>query len=296
MTFAEAGAQRDAIGDGLALAAGLAAGETVGLYSVNCREWALVDAALHARGLVSVPLYDTLGEDAVAYITDHAGLAAVACSAETAGVLLATLGAGGGGGVRLVVVFGLAPGALAPAGPPGWPGKVMTLDAVRALGSATSSASVPPPRRPAPGDTALLCYTSGTTGVPKGAVLTHGALVANAAGSRAVANLGGPGDVHISYLPLAHIYERVNFLGATYGGIAVGFYSGDVATLLDDVLALKPTIFASVPRLWNRIYDKVLAGVRESSPLARRLPRRRAGHEHGPHGRPARRIALHCPR
>ncbi len=270
MTFAEAGAQRDAIGAGLVKAGGLSAGDAVGLYSVNCRDWALVDAALHAHALVAVPLYDTLGEDAVRYIAEHAGLAAVACSVETAPVLLATLAAADAPrAVRLVVVFGLPPGSPPPPAPPGWAGTVLTLDGVRALGA--SSPSPPPPTRPRPADTALLCYTSGTTGVPKGAVLTHGALVANAAGSRAVANLGGPGDVHISYLPLAHIYERVNFLGATYAGVSVGFYSGDVATLLDDVLTLQPTIFASVPRLWNRIYDKVLAGVKESSPLARRL-------------------------
>ena len=273
MTFAQAGAQRDAIGAGLVGAGRLKAGDAVGLYAVNSRDWALVDAAVHAHALVAVPLYDTLGEDAVRYIADHAGLAAVACSAETAPVLLATLGADGAPkSVRLVVVWGGPPGAPPPPAPPGWAGTVLTLDAVRALGAASSSSpSAPPPARPRPTDTALLCYTSGTTGVPKGAVLTHSALVANVAGSRAVADLGAPGDVHVSYLPLAHIYERVNFIGATYAGVAVGFYSGDVATLLDDVLTLRPTIFASVPRLWNRIYDRVLAGVKESGPLARRL-------------------------
>ena len=68
--------------------------------------------------------------------------------------------------------------------------------------------------------------------------------------------LFAPGDVHISYLPLAHIYERINVVNATHGGAAIWFYSGDVQRLLDDIMVLRPTVFCSVPRLWNRIYDK----------------------------------------
>lgn len=91
-----------------------------------------------------------------------------------------------------------------------------------------------------------------------GVVLTHLACIANSAGtSRFV--LFTPGDVHISYLPLAHIYERINVVNATHGGAAIGFYSGDVQRLLDDITVLRPTVFCSVPRLWNRIYDKVYA-------------------------------------
>jgi len=87
-------------------------------------------------------------------------------------------------------------------------------------------------------------------------VLSHGNLVANSAGSAPFLDFR-PGDVHMSYLPLAHIYERVNTVSCCHFGAAIGFYAGDVAALLDDVQALRPTIFCSVPRLWNRIYDKV---------------------------------------
>lgn len=71
---------------------------------------------------------------------------------------------------------------------------------------------------------------------------------------------GGPSR-HISYLPLAHIYERFNVTMVTHYGGAIGFYRGNVLELLEDVEELQPTIFASVPRLYNRIYDKVLAQV-----------------------------------
>jgi long-subunit acyl-CoA synthetase (AMP-forming) len=93
-----------------------------------------------------------------------------------------------------------------------------------------------------------------------GAVLTHGNLIANSAGCSCFVEFS-PGDVHISYLPLAHIYERVNTISCTHFGCAIGFYSGDVQKLLDDIAELKPTVFCSVPRLWNRIYDKARASL-----------------------------------
>ena len=87
-------------------------------------------------------------------------------------------------------------------------------------------------------------------------MLTHGNLIADAAGTARFIAFE-PADVHISYLPLAHIYERVSTISATHFGAAIGFYSGDVLRLLEDIAVLRPTVFPSVPRLWNRIYDKV---------------------------------------
>lgn len=101
-------------------------------------------------------------------------------------------------------------------------------------------------------------------------MLTHASLIANSAGCcRFVAFEAS--DVHVSYLPLAHIYERVNTLSCTHAGAAIGFYSGDVARLLDDIAALRPTVFASVPRLWNRIYDRVMAEAAAANPVSRAL-------------------------
>lgn len=92
-----------------------------------------------------------------------------------------------------------------------------------------------------------------------GALLSHTNLIANSAGTTRLLHAWNAGDRHISYLPLAHIYERVNLITATHLGSSVGFYSGNVQELLDDILALKPHVFVSVPRLWNRIYDRVRA-------------------------------------
>lgn len=267
MTYSQAGAVRDALGAGLVSFGITPAKDRMGLYSVNCRDWILLDAAAHSQSVVSVPLYDTLGEDAVSYICGHAELAVVCCSGEALPTLLHALPRCPS--VKLVVVFGLPPGGVPyPPASGSTNARVVTIDELAAAGR--QNLSKIKHRPPSPDDVATICYTSGTTGVPKGAVLSHANLVADAAGSFRILR-AGPGDVHVSYLPLAHIYERVTVLGLTHCGAAIGFYSGDVQDLLDDVLLLRPTIFCSVPRLWNRIHDRVLGQVRQGSAVARRL-------------------------
>jgi long-chain acyl-CoA synthetase len=275
MTYAQAGAVRDALGAGL-VSLGIAPGkDRMGLYSVNCRDWVLLDAAAHSQSVVSVPLYDTLGEDAVSYICAHAELACVGCSGEALPTLLHALPRCPT--VRLVVVYGLAPGGVPyPPASGTTNARVVTIDELAAAGR--QNLRRVEHRPPRPEDVATICYTSGTTGVPKGAVLSHANLVADAAGSFRILR-AAPGDVHVSYLPLAHIYERVTVLGLTHCGAAVGFFSGDVQALLDDVLLLRPTIFCSVPRLWNRIHDRVLGQVRQGSAVARRLFEAAYGHK-----------------
>ncbi|PNW74853.1 hypothetical protein CHLRE_12g507400v5 [Chlamydomonas reinhardtii] len=271
MTYAQASDVRTALGSGL-MQLGLQPKSAVGIYSVNCKEWLLYDYALHAYGMVSVPLYDTLGPDAVEFIANHAELAAVGVSAAVLPTMLTVLHRCPT--VRLLVVWG-ASGPLPdpPAGASHC--RLMTLEAVEGLGRRHPRAHLPPK----PSDIATLCYTSGTTGTPKGAVLTHGNLISNAAGTATLLTESSPGDRHLSYLPLAHIYERVNIVLLTYLGAAVGFYSGNVQELLEDVTVLKPQIFASVPRLWNRIYDRVMLAVQTGSPLARGLFERAYAHK-----------------
>ena len=262
-TYSDAAATSKAIGSGL-LALGVPAGAHVGLYSANCREWALCDIACHSYAMVDVPLYDTLGADAVSYITGHAELSAICCSSDVLPTLLESVGDAASSHLRVIVVFAAwgredpprLPLARRGAGAP----RIVSLADVIEAGRRQPAPYAPP----APDQPATICYTSGTTGTPKGVVLTHANMIANSAATARAVRLR-PDDVAISYLPLAHIYERVNSVTLVHFGCAVGFYKGDVLSLLEDIQELRPTLFSSVPRLWNRIHDRIQNQLNESA-------------------------------
>ncbi|KAL8540827.1 hypothetical protein ACS0TY_002158 [Phlomoides rotata] len=262
MTYGEAGAARSALGSGLRNH-GLQSGACVGLYFINRPEWMIVDHACSAYSYISVPLYDTLGPDAVKYIVNHAEIQAIFCVPSTLNTLLSFLSEIPS--VRVVVVVGGVDEHL-PSLPPTTGVKLVSYTRLLSQGRS----NMQPFLLPKPADVATICYTSGTTGTPKGVVLSHGNLISNLAGT----SLGikfSPSDIHISYLPLAHIYERANQIICIYYGTAVGFYQGDNMKLMDDLAALRPTIFSSVPRLYNRIYAGIINAVKTSGVLKERL-------------------------
>lgn len=255
ISYKEAGQARTAIGSGL-VQQGVPKGARVGLYFINRPEWIVTEQACYSYGFVSVPLYDTLGPDSVRYILNHAEVSVVFITRDKLQTLLDCLP--DCPAVRLVVVLGGADQVL-PIAPPDSRVTYILYSKLELAGRVN-----PPPFTP--GDGAALvsvCYTSGTTGVPKGAMLNHSSMVASSAGVLLNAPIYS-GDVYVSYLPLAHIYERMNVQSLLHCGAAIGFYQGDILKLMDDLEVLRPTIFASVPRLYNRIYDRILAAVKGS--------------------------------
>ncbi|KAK9289045.1 hypothetical protein L1049_017516 [Liquidambar formosana] len=262
MTYGEAGTARSAIGSGLVYH-GIPKGSSVGLYFINRPEWMIVDHACSAYSFISVPLYDTLGPDAVNFIVNHAAVQAIFCVPQTLNSLLSYLSEIPT--VRLIVVVGGMDDSM-PSLPSTSGVEVVSYSKLLSQGRSNLQPFCPPK----PDDVATICYTSGTTGTPKGAVLTHGNLIASVAGT-SISVKFYPSDVYISYLPLAHIYERANQVMTVYSGVAVGFYQGDNLKLMDDMAALRPTIFCSVPRLYNRIYAGITNAVKTSGALRERL-------------------------
>ena len=150
--------------------------------------------------------------------------------------------------------------------------QISSITDVEALGSQ----KLKEPNLPNSSDVCTICYTSGTTGLPKGAVLSHLNIMSFVGAAFELMKTGkiyafSKSDSYLSYLPLAHVFERCVFNVLVYCGCQIGFYQGDTLKLMDDLAELKPTVFASVPRLYNRIYDKVLAGVSGASFLAKFL-------------------------
>jgi len=120
------------------------------------------------------------------------------------------------------------------------------------------------PTEPTRDDCPMFSYTSGTTGDPKGVMLTHGALCGTAASVQLWmgATILGEQDTYISYLPAAHSFEAALFAMTIIYGVKCGYFGGDVLKLVGrDLPLLKPTFFPSVPRLYNKIFAKLKAGI-----------------------------------
>jgi len=147
--------------------------------------------------------------------------------------------------------------------------QIWSLQAVEELGAKVAH----PPRPPRPDDVLTINYTSGTTGDPKGAVLTHANCVAALASARSSGQTSYK-DTTISYLPLAHIYGRMADQTALAEGAALGFFHGNMLELVDDLKILKPTCIVSVPRLYNRFSNGIQAQTVEAPGIRGALSRR----------------------
>ncbi|KAI4478068.1 hypothetical protein M0804_012259 [Polistes exclamans] len=202
----------------------------VGLYSQNCPEWILTEQACYTYSLVIVPLYDTLGPDACACLR------------------------------KLIVIKETRPATNQRAKNRGV--ELLKFEDIERLGAQKNQPEVPPKVT----DLCTICYTSGTTGSPKGVMLTHQNVMSGVCA--VLLQLGDHKptnkDTMISFLPLAHMLERCCENGLYMVGGSVGFYTGDIKRLSEDMKALKPTVMPAVPRLLNRMYDKVQSELQSS--------------------------------
>ncbi|EPY81671.1 long-chain-fatty-acid--CoA ligase 6 isoform a [Camelus ferus] len=224
---------------------------------LSYQEWIITELACYTYSMVVVPLYDTLGPGAIRYIVNTADISTVIVDKpQKAVLLLEHVERKETPGLKLIILMEPFEEAL--------------KDRGQECGVVIKSMQAVEP--PKPSDLSIVCFTSGTTGNPKGAMLTHGNVVADFSGFLKVTeSQWAPtcADVHISYLPLAHMFERmVQSVVYCHGG-RVGFFQGDIRLLSDDMKALCPTIFPVVPRLLNRMYDKIFS--QADTPLKRWL-------------------------
>ncbi|KAJ2650016.1 medium-chain fatty acid-CoA ligase faa2 [Coemansia sp. RSA 1250] len=270
LTFKEVKETATNIGSGLTKL-GAGAKSCVGIFSPNRIEWSLVEHATYIYGQISVPMYDTLGSDAIKHMSEEAEISLITIAPEKLAAF-ATLWPEMPQ-IKTVVVFGQVPQDMEIAVPEG--ARMLTLDEVIELGQKDGAA--PLPETPAgPQDTCTICYTSGTTGKPKGVVLTHMCFLSTVNAARLRIQHGyiptlDNTDVHLSILPLAHCLERAIHAVLTGHGTRIGFNQGDVRKIVDDIGELKPSVLVGVPRIFNRIHDQVWAQVKAKSWLAKSL-------------------------
>ncbi|NXI86591.1 ACSL5 ligase, partial [Rhipidura dahli] len=240
----------------------------IGIFAQNRPEWIISEYACYTYSMVAVPLYDTLGPEAIVYIVNKADISVVICDTPAkAEVLLKNCEEKKTPCLKIIVLMDLFDKELKDRGAKVGI-EILSLQEVEELGKNNIREPVPPK----PEDLSVVCFTSGTTGNPKGAMLTHQNVVSNAAAFlRCTENTieCTSSDVAISYLPLAHMFERVVQAVVYSCGAKVGFFQGDIKLLTDDMKTLKPTLFPVVPRLLNRVYDKIQSGA--NTPVKRHL-------------------------
>src|SRR5690242_13512549 len=253
---------------------GVEPGERVGLLSMNRLEWHLADLGILAAAAVTVPVYPTSAAEQVAYILRDAGVRV--CFVEDRDQLAKVLEHREElPELEHVVVLdttGLDIDRIAD------PDSFCTsFDAVRALGEQRlgSEPGLPDERADAVAHDALatLVYTSGTTGPPRGAMITHANLMGTVDAITKVVPIG-PDDRFLSFLPLSHIAERtVSHFGQIVSG-GETWFARSLATLAEDLPQCRPTIFFAVPRVWEKLREAILARVKGERGLALALARR----------------------
>ena len=218
-------------------------GDRVALVSKNCAEWFITDLAMMLGDFVSVPIFPTAGADTIAYCIEHS---------ESKIVIAGKLD----DPAATQQVIDENPELISIALP------YDTAAKCQYAFNDLIDKSAPSSKRPVHHDDKLmsLVYTSGTSGQPKGAMLTYGAFTWSV--QRLIDHIGiEKNDRLFSYLPLAHITERVYIFGSSVmGGVPTAFPES-LDTFIEDVKMHRPTLFISVPRLWTlfqqRIQDKL---------------------------------------
>lgn len=220
--------------------------DKIALISNNRPEWNFIELGIQQIGAVSVPMYPTITIEDYHYIFSDADIKLIFVSDENL-LKKSTEASKGIDSVEAIYTFDKIAGAKH------WTEvlEIAQNDDVASL-EAHKSAVLPD-------DLLTLIYTSGTTGKPKGVMLTHNNIIANVEGLIKGKHLElEAGDKALSFLPLCHIYERTDIYVFLRYGVSV-YYAESMDTIADNLKEVKPHVFATVPRLLEKVYDKIVA-------------------------------------
>ncbi|KAL5228289.1 hypothetical protein ABZP36_016554 [Zizania latifolia] len=232
---------------------GLAKGSRCGIYGVNCSEWIITMEACNAHGIYCVPLYDTLGAGAVEFILCHAEVEIAFAEEKKIEQVLKTFPKSTEF-LKTIVSFGkVTQEQKEEVSKYGL--EIYSWDDFLSL-AGDLEFDLPVKEKT---DICTIMYTSGTTGDPKGVLISNASIICLIAGVDRLLNYVNEHleqrDVYMSYLPLAHIFDRVVEELFMFHGASIGFWRGDVKLLVEDIGALKPTILCAVPRVLDRIFS-----------------------------------------
>lgn len=232
-------------------------GDRVGILMRNCPNWIFFEQAALGLGLVVVPLYINDRPENIAYVLQNAGVKLLFLENESTLNGLEPIASQLQGLLKLISVEPCSVHTLYT--------KLISLEEWRKLDSEA-------PELPEINidDMATLVYTSGTTGSPKGVMLSHRNIIFNARAALELVSIYHE-DVFLSFLPLSHMLERtVGYYIPVMCGSTVSF-ARSIQTLAQDLLTQQPTVLISVPRIYDKVYNKITSQLETKSPFAQKL-------------------------
>lgn len=244
-------------------ALGLERKDRVAFLMESDLHFSLADFACLVGGFVNVPLYTTYAKENLVYVTKHSESKAIFVSDPEMLKNLAEWVEETPDVKTVILAEGDAGGSALPEGV-----ELLTVETLRARGRDRLADNPDEPKQLrdaiAPDDTATLIYTSGTTGLPKGVVLTHENLTSNALTVLSLLDqLDNQDEVVLTFLPLTHVYARMFQFAHVAAGHQVYYSNPD--QLVEHLPKVRPTVFNTVPRVLEKVYDKVYLGVETGS-------------------------------
>ncbi|ARS35478.1 AMP-dependent synthetase/ligase [Pontibacter actiniarum] len=232
--------------------------DKVAILSQNCPEWMMVDMAIQQIGAVSVPVYPTINNSELQFILSDAAVKLIFVGDDTLYRKVLSIQ---DALPDLQAIYAFKPVA----GAPHWTALLADTTPEVAQRVQQLSHSV------AETDLATILYTSGTTGTPKGVMLSHRNIISNVFGSAdIIQEIGVRGKRAISFLPLNHAFERMATYCFFYSGVSV-YYAESMEKIAENLREVKPTLFTTVPRLLEKVYEGILAKGGELTGIKKRL-------------------------